>query len=370
MGLLKLTSGFITLSLISTFILGLNAFADTTATIYGNNVNIRSGNALDSAIVTTANDGQSVTVLSAEGDFYKISFEDNNDVYVSKQFVTISKAVGTVNDDEVNIRKSASKNGQAIGKANKGEQFDVTALEGEWYVINYGGSTAYIHKDFLVGDMIENVKKIQPTITNEQQPTYAIVSSETGLKIRSAPSTDSTVLSVVSQGDILDVSSVDGQWTSVSAYGIEGYVSSEFVTLGTGKKPSSSNDQKSQQVINYAKQFIGTPYSYGGTSLRSGVDCSGFVYAVMGNFGYSIGRSSRDMYNYGEKVSKSDLKAGDLLFFSASGSTITHVAIYIGDGKYIHSTDARGLGVSYASLNDSYSARTYYGARRIIGVID
>ena len=95
--------------------------------------------------------------------------------------------------------------------------------------------------------------------------------------------------------------------------------------------------------------------------------CSGFVYAVFRDFGISLNRNSASMANNGVAVSKSDLQAGDLVFFNTGGdSTISHVGIYMGDGNYIHSTDGAAYGVTITSMSSSYSVNTYVTARRVI----
>ena len=117
----------------------------------------------------------------------------------------------------------------------------------------------------------------------------------------------------------------------------------------------------------FAKQFIGRPYVYGGTNLNSGVDCSGFVYSIYKNFGITLNRSSRDQIKNGTAVNKSDLVAGDLVFCNTGGNTpISHVGMYIGNGQYIHSTDGGNKGVTITNLNSGYSAKTYYGACRVL----
>ncbi len=91
-------------------------------------------------------------------------------------------------------------------------------------------------------------------------------------------------------------------------------------------------------IVAYAKQFLGNPYVYGGTSLTNGADCSGFTQSVFAHFGITTGRSSRDQAAKGKEISMSAIQPGDLLFY-ASGSYINHVAIYIGDGQIIHSSN-------------------------------
>ena len=117
------------------------------------------------------------------------------------------------------------------------------------------------------------------------------------------------------------------------------------------EKPStpSYNGSTGAAVVAYAKQFIGNPYVYGGTSLTKGADCSGFVMSVFSHFGISTGRSSRDQAARGKAIPVSEVKPGDLLFY-ASGSYINHVGIYVGNGKIIHSSTP-ATGICYAPSN-------------------
>ena len=92
-------------------------------------------------------------------------------------------------------------------------------------------------------------------------------------------------------------------------------------------------------MVAYAKQFLGNPYVYGGTSLTNGADCSGFTQAVFANFGITTGRSSRDQASKGREIAIDSVQPGDLLFY-ASGNTINHVALYIGGGQVIHASNA------------------------------
>ena len=106
----------------------------------------------------------------------------------------------------------------------------------------------------------------------------------------------------------------------------------------SSQKASSSGSSKRAQIANYATQFLGNPYVWGGTSLTNGADCSGFTQSVFAHFGITTGRSSRDQAAKGKEISMSAIQPGDLLFY-ASGNYINHVAIYIGDGKIIHSSN-------------------------------
>ena len=99
----------------------------------------------------------------------------------------------------------------------------------------------------------------------------------------------------------------------------------------------------------YAKQFLGNPYVYGGTSLTNGADCSGFVMSVFAHFGINTGRTSRDQAAMGREISISEVQPGDLLFY-ASGNYINHVGIYVGGGQIIHASTP-ATGICYAPSN-------------------
>lgn len=114
-----------------------------------------------------------------------------------------------------------------------------------------------------------------------------------------------------------------------------------------------------------AERFVGIPYQWGGNTVVDGLDCSGFTKAVYNLCGVSIPRTSRDQYKAGNPVSKDELQDGDLVFFGASETSITHVGIYVGNGKFVHAPK-RGEDIQTASVNESYFERRFVGARRYI----
>lgn len=119
------------------------------------------------------------------------------------------------------------------------------------------------------------------------------------------------------------------------------------------------------RILKTAAQYLGTPYKYGGSG-PGGFDCSGFVQYVFKQNGYSLPRTAASQYGMGNAVAKSSLEPGDLVFFNCYGSSIDHVGIYSGGGQFIHSSSPRSGGVIYSSLSESYYARAYYGAKRIV----
>ena len=114
-----------------------------------------------------------------------------------------------------------------------------------------------------------------------------------------------------------------------------------------------------EAIVAYAKQFIGNPYVYGGTSLTDGADCSGFVMKVFEYFGIDTGRDSRSQAANCTEIGLNDIRPGDLLFY-ASGNYINHVAIYIGDGKVIHASNpSTGICIADAYYRTPYMAGTF-----------
>ncbi|MBQ8877747.1 MAG: C40 family peptidase, partial [Lachnospiraceae bacterium] len=114
------------------------------------------------------------------------------------------------------------------------------------------------------------------------------------------------------------------------------------------------------EICQYAKQFLGNPYVWGGTSLTKGADCSGFVQSIFKKYGVSLPRTSRAQANAGTKIQYSQIQPGDLIFY-AKGGTINHVAIYIGGGQVIHASSPKtGIKIS------NYNYRTPYKMVRVL----
>ena len=141
---------------------------------------------------------------------------------------------------------------------------------------------------------------------------------------------------------------------------------SEEIKEEIPKVESSISSDKAQKVIELAKEQIGKPYLWGSEGPDS-FDCSGLVYYVFKeSIDMTLPRTSRDQYKIGEEVSKSDLQVGDLLFSSSrSDKVITHVGIYMGDGKMIHSPNS-GKNVEISDISSNYWENSYVGAKRVL----
>ncbi len=186
------------------------------------------------------------------------------------------------------------------------------------------------------------------------------------LNVRSGPSTNDEILGKLAIDDKVKIVAVTGNWYQIE-YGTGlAYVAGEYVSLNSKADYSNSTSGATgANVVEYAKKYIGVPYQYGGVS-PSGFDCSGFVKYVMSNFNCTLPHSSNDQYSYGTRIEKSNLVAGDLVFFVYPGSSrIGHVGIYVGDGNFIHSPKP-GQSVKIDTLSSGYFANCYYGATRVV----
>ncbi len=126
---------------------------------------------------------------------------------------------------------------------------------------------------------------------------------------------------------------------------------------------SAGNAHADSQLDNVIDSVVGTPYRTAGTT-PNGFDCSGFTSYVFDKLNINLPRQSSSQYSAGSKVDKSDLRAGDLVFFNTNGRGISHVGIYVGNGKFAHSSSSNG--VRYDSLGSSYYAERYVGAARVM----
>lgn len=365
----------------------VTAFAATTGQASGTNVNVRATASTSANALGKINKGTAYTVLDKADNWFKISYNGTTG-YVSADYFSVIKADGRVTAPGVNLREKATTASSSLKKFVKGDKIVITGQNDNWYRVSYNGGSAYVSKDYVSGNLLQYVARISneaaAATTNKTaaaakaEDTYGVVTADAGLKLRKEASATAEVLTVLPTGTIVDVELAGKDWVSVvTDAGQKGYVSADFLTVKTGDKPdnivstatatTSTASTKGASVATYGKQFVGTPYVWGGTNLKTGVDCSGFVYAVYKNFGVTLNRSSASMASNGTTVSKSDLQAGDLVFFNSGGnSSISHVGIYCGDGTYVHSTDGKGNGVTVTSLNSGYSANTYVTARRIL----
>ena len=262
---------------------------------------------------------------------------------------TLAANVGTViSDSGLNLRSQANTSSSILSVLPYGTQVDVISTTGDgcWHQVTYQGVTGYVSGDYL-------------SVVAEK--VYGQVVTDV-LNVRSGPGTNYAVCGSLNSGavvEVLDTIGGLGGWYKIA----NGYVSSDYVAQVDASVAASSG--KGSQIAQYALQYVGCPYVYGGSS-PSGFDCSGFTTYVMKHFGYSINRTASSQMDNGTSVSKSQLQPGDLVFFNSGNSSkrATHVGIYTGNGQFVHASTST-TGVIISDLNSSYYSSTYVGARRL-----
>ena len=294
-----------------------------------------------------------------------------------------STLVASTASDFVYIRKEASQDSEILGKlyANSVGEILAEADENGWIKIKSGDITGYVKKDYVAEgskaqEIADNVSKKQATVTT------------TTLRVRAAADPESDVISLIGKGEQLDIIKEENGWYKVNTADGEGYISADFadveqiypeaVSIGTERreqeekeaeekaekeakqkstssKSSASGSSKStgstaspkssgstsgssqgQAVVNYAMQFIGNPYVWGGSSLTNGTDCSGFTMSVYSHFGVSLPHYDGAQRSCGTAVSSlAEAQPGDLICYYG------HVGIYIGNGQIVHASNPR-----------------------------
>lgn len=269
--------------------------------------------------------------------------------------------MSVISSGNLNIRQEASTDSEVVGILTNHNACELLEDAGDWYKITSGKVTGYVSKQYLVtGDEAES-------IAEQEIKTVATVNTET-LNVRAEKSTEAAVLSQVGNSEAFTVNSVADGWVEISVDDSVGYISQDYVTLAQALPTAKTIEQVKYgdgvsdvraSVVSYALQFVGNRYVWGGTSLEKGVDCSGFTMRILGKYGISLPHSSRAQPSYGKKISASEAKPGDL-FFYGSGRSISHVAIYIGNGQIVHASNKRdGIKVSNAYYRNPICVARY-----------
>ncbi len=274
---------------------------------------------------------------------------------------------GTVVDaSALNIRTETNTKSDVIAKVKNGTVLNIVGKLDDWYRVSYANKVGYVSGEY--------VKFASNVVVNNTQG----VVTGSSVNVRSGVGTKNAVVTKLLKNTSVKVLGYDDGWYKVSYGSYTGYMSGEYLrlsdvtystadaaaTAATPAETASTSTSQRDKLIEYAKQYLGVKYAYGGAS-PSGFDCSGFTTYVFKNFGYSLNRSSSAQTSNGTEISKSELLPGDLVFFTRGGSSVGHVGIYIGDNKFIHSSSPGDV-VKITSLDDSYYKRNYVCSRRIL----
>lgn len=249
--------------------------------------------------------------------------------------------IANVESGNLNVRALPSLDGKLVGKMPKDSACEVLEMLDGWAHIQSGEVDGYVSTEFLFTGPDAKRK------ANELVRTVAVANTN-NLNVRDEANTSSAVMTQVLKGEELDFLEDLGDWIMVDLDGEEAYVAAEFVTVEEKLDTAITMSELLYgqgvsdvrvDLVEYAKQFLGNPYVWGGTSLTKGADCSGFVLSVYKKYGIKLTHSSRAQANEGTKISTSELLPGDLVFYANSSGTINHVAIYIGGGQVIHASN-------------------------------
>lgn len=230
-----------------------------------------------------------------------------------------------------------------------------------------------INKSYIVASALIASTSILPLQNIDQVDAASkTVTVKSRVNFRKGPSKSYSVMRKLQKGYKLTYLGKSGKWVKVKYSGKTGYVYNTYVS---GVKGSSSNSQDSDSssvsassIVSFAKSKLGKPYVWGAQGPNS-FDCSGFTYYVFKTkAGIAIPRTSSSQSTYGKYVSKSNLRAGDLVFFDTSGSNngrVSHAGIYIGSGKFIHASSTAHK-VVISDLTSGHYSRAFVNGRRVV----
>lgn len=259
----------------------------------------------------------------------------------NKKETTTKTKIAYIKYDTVNLREKASTSSKSLAKLRLNNEVTVIEeVDSVWSKVEADGKTGYISTD-LLADKKQEEKK---TETSKDNNTTSRDGETTSREENTTTQKEETTTKK------------------------EETTTKNTETTTSKKEETTSNKVTGEDIVAYAKKYLGYKYVYGGTSPSTGFDCSGFTYYVYKHFGYTLSRSSVSQATNGTKVEKKDLQPGDLVIYKNTSLTrIGHVGIYIGDNKMIHASEP-GVGVIITDIDSKahkYPQR-YVTARRII----
>lgn len=339
----------------------------TSLIALGAPLKVQAAEVIDGSVQTAIND--TVELLTAgAGDLFispltKIEYMEIAKEAEGALWGYTHLGICNVEENNLNVRQEPDESGKLVGKLPKNAACEILSSEGGWAHITSGKVEGYVKEEYLLTGFDAKKK-------GEELASAIAVATADGLNIREYPNTDAEIITQVASGEALDILEIqDDGWIKVYLDDEEVFVSGDYVEVKSDLETAITMSELLYgqgvsdvrvDICQYAKQFLGNPYVWGGTSLTKGADCSGFVLSVFAKYGVSLPHSSRAQANMGTSISASDLQPGDLVFY-AKGGTVNHVALYIGNGQVIHASSPKtGIKIS------SYKYRTPHKMVRIL----
>ena len=325
---------------------------------------------------------QASGIESVLEECYETELKDNIDLYLvpTEEGEYLNMAFSDTGDYTY-IRSAPDENSDWVGKLYKDSAAQVLEYLDGWTKIRSGSAEGYVPSDTLItGSEAEQCA--------EEYENNTVTVTARVLNVRAGQGTDAEILTQITEDEQYQVTGdpVNG-WYPVKVGDVDGWVSGEYVTEETSysygetkeeeekriaeeeRKEQEAEEQQAaeaaassvtgtdvsgQAVIDYACQFVGNPYVWGGTSLTNGADCSGFVQSVYAHFGVSLPRTTYDMVNSGYAVSYEEAQPGDLILYG----DCSHVGLYMGDGNIVNALNSdRGICICSATYTNIYAVR-------------
>jgi cell wall-associated NlpC family hydrolase/SH3-like domain-containing protein len=310
------------------------AIAPTVAYNYAVNnavsLNVRAQADEGSEVVTSLDEGAEAEIVADEGNWFKVALDSDTYGYVSKDYVEEKAAYPTAKTiDQMMSDTDAEKQAEEAADAASDSADASADQSGETAAPADASQTQETAAQTDASQTQETAAQTDASQTQETAAqTDASQTQETAAQTE-APQTQETAAQTEAPQTQETAAQTEAPQTEASA-------------------PAAS--ATGEAVVAYASQFVGNPYVWGGTSLTSGADCSGFTMAVFANFGVSLPHYAASQLSCGTQVSIDSLAPGDLVFFSSTGGEIDHVAIYVGGGSIVHAANSKS-GICYGSLN-------------------
>ena len=339
--------------------------AYNVAVVHAEALNIRTAPSEESDVIDVAEQSQELEVVDTSGDWATVAL--GNDVYGFVhpdycEYKTYYPTAVTLEEEaarEEAMRRAEEAKAQAAEEASYEETADNSEAVSEDTSYSeesgsadasYDDGSASADTSYDDGSASADTAYDNGSASTDTSYDNGSASTDTSYDNGSA-STDTSY----DNGSASTDTSYDNGSTSTDTSYDNGSTSTDTTT-----DSSASDSSLGQQIADYAVQFVGNPYVYGGTSLTNGTDCSGFTMSVMANFGIGLARTAADQAYGGTSVAISDIQPGDLLFYS-DGSGISHVALYIGGGQIVHAaTESQGIIISNYNYDAPVCAARYW----------